>query len=291
MNWPQLSKYLFIGAAIFAFSCEKAPVEAPSGLAASTVVLAACDPEQYDLACMKDEKTATSDKLLDVLGGLKDEAIDLAADPVSDARQDEYGEASRTEIEREFPVIAGHPQQDMVQGMLLKLLRFREAPSDIDYNIYIVRSQMVNAFTVGGEIYITDALLKDVGSKDELACVIGHEIGHNELGHIAKQLKQTELAQGILGDETGATVAGFIGLLTIGFNQKNEAESDLYGIDLALGAGYDACRGIDFWQRMEANESEANELDNLMRSHPYSSKRAACYRSHIADFHHYACGE
>jgi predicted Zn-dependent protease len=148
---------------------------------------------------------------------------------------------------------------------------------------------MVNAFTLGGEIYVTNALLDEAESIDELACILGHEIGHNELDHVANKLKEVEIAQGIFGEEAGAAVATFVGLLTMGFNQHNEAEADLYGIDLALAAGYDACRGIDFWNRLKAQENEANDMENFFRSHPYSSRRSNCYHSHISIIHGYTC--
>ena len=98
-----------------------------------------------------------------------------------------------------------------------------------------------------------------------------------------------ELAQGILGEEAGAAFAGFVGLVTMGFNQVNEAQADLYGIDLALAGGYDACRGIDFWDRMQSHEGEVSEFDNFFRSHPYSSWRADCYRSHLSSLHQLSC--
>ncbi len=289
INGSHISKFLFLGLSLVVGCSKTQTTDSANGIADSKVNFTVCDPKDYKFECLKDDKTATSDGLLDLFGGVKDAVVEAAAKPVSDARQDEYGEGSRREIEQKYKVIADHSDHDMLQGIMLKLLKQREKATKIDYNIYVVHAQEVNAFTVGGEIYVTDALLQSAESKDELACVIGHEIGHNELGHIAKQLKATELAQGILGDEAGADVANFIGLLTIGFNQRSEAEADLYGIDLALSAGYDACRGIDFWKRMERMEGEANDLDNFMRSHPYSSKRANCYRSHIADFHHYTC--
>jgi predicted Zn-dependent protease len=289
INCPQFSKFLLL-MPLLLLGCDKVrDTLSTANDAESGVVFTVCDPKDYKLDCMKDEKTATSDNLLDVLGGMKDAVVTATADPISDARQDEYGEHSRTEIEKEFQVIQGHPEHEMLQGILRKLLQQRVHPSDIRYNIYVIRSEMVNAFTVGGEIYVTNSLLSSAESKDEIACVIGHEIGHNELGHIAKKLKEVELAQGILGEETGAAVANFIGLLTIGFNQRSEAESDLYGIDLALSAGYDACRGIDFWKRMAHLEGEANDVDNFTRSHPYSTRRANCYRTHIADYHKYTC--
>ncbi|MBK9453583.1 MAG: M48 family metallopeptidase [Bacteroidetes bacterium] len=288
-NWRNISKLLLGGMLLFATACENG--DAGKGVESQDDVATAllCDPATYDLECMKSEQTSTSDALLDAIGGIKKEIINVAGGDVPDERQDEYGDNSRKEIEREFPVIAGHPKLPLLNGLMRKLLKLRREPSEIGYNIYVVNSEMVNAFTLGGEIYVTNTLLDQAESIDELACIIGHEIGHNELGHIAEKLKEVELAQGILGEEAGAAFAGFVGLVTMGFNQVNEAQADLYGIDLALAGGYDACRGIDFWDRMQSHEGQVSEFDNFFRSHPYSSRRAECYRSHISTLHQLSC--
>lgn len=284
----RFSKFLFLCWAVL-LGCDRLQPTDGGDMAADGVVLTICDPETYELACIQDENTATSDGLIDVLGEMKDAVVGAAGEPVSAAREDEYGESSKAEITREFPIIEDHPEATMLKGIMRKLLKQRSDPSGIDYNIYVIRADVPNAFTLGGEIFVTNVLLEQAESKDELACVIGHEIGHNELGHIARKIQEQELAAKALGAETGAMVANIVGLLTIGFNQRLEAESDLYGIDLALSAGYDACRGIDFWKRLSTQEGPANDWDNFTRSHPYSSRRATCYRSHIADQHHYTC--
>jgi predicted Zn-dependent protease len=288
-NWRNISKLLLGGMLLFATACENGDAGKGSESQDDVATALLCDPKTYDLECMKSDQTSTSDALLDAIGGIKKEIINVAGGDVPDERQDEYGDNSRKEIEREFPVIAAHPKLPLLNGLMRKLLKLRAEPSKIGYNIYVVNSEMVNAFTLGGEIYVTNTLLDQAESIDELACIIGHEIGHNELGHIAEKLKEVELAQGILGEEAGAAFAGFVGLVTMGFNQVNEAQADLYGIDLALAGGYDACRGIDFWDRMQSHEGEVSEFDNFFRSHPYSSRRADCYRSHLSSLHQLSC--
>src|ERR1700682_4132866 len=58
------------------------------------------------------------------------------------------------------------------------------ARHDVPYNIKIIDSQDINAFTIGGGyIYINEGTLDFVQSDDELAGVMGHETGHNERRH------------------------------------------------------------------------------------------------------------
>ncbi|HEX2898206.1 MAG TPA: M48 family metallopeptidase [Bacteroidia bacterium] len=290
-NWRNISKLSAACLLLMAMSCGQEGNGANEGKKedAKADAILLCDPETYDLECMKDGNTSTSDEMIELLGSLKKGIVDAAGGEVPDERQDEYGDQSRKEIEREFRILKDHPKTALLNGLMRKLLQLRAEPSMIGYNIYVIESDMVNAFTLGGEIYVTNTLLQNAGSTDELACIIGHEIGHNELGHVADKLKEVELAQGILGNEAGAAFAGFVGLVTMGFNQVNEAQADLYGIDLALAGGYDACRGIDFWDRMQDLEGEENDFENFFRSHPYSARRAKCYRSHLSSLHKLTC--
>jgi predicted Zn-dependent protease len=284
-NWRNFSKLLVGGTLLFTVACENGGGDAGGDSQDDFATALLCDPTTYDLDCMKSDQTTASDGLLDVLGGIQKEVINVAGGDVTAERQDEYGDQGRQDILQQFPLMEGYPKMELLNGILRKLLKLRENPSEIDYNIFVVRSADVNAFTLGGEVYVTNALLETAESLDELACIIGHEIGHNELGHIANQIKQWEVTENLVGAE----IASAIKMATIGFNQQSEAEADLYGIDLALAAGYDACRGIDFWDRMQQREGEVNELDNFFRSHPYSDRRANCYRSHLSALHRLTC--
>ena len=100
---------------------------------------------------------------------------------------------------------------------------------------------------------------------------------------------ELKLAQKTFGDEAGKFATGLGSVIFASFNQKNEAEADLMGMDLAIFSGYNPCRGIDFWKRIKTHENPQNELDNLTRSHPYSEKREQCYRDHLFTYHKLNC--
>ncbi len=57
------------------------------------------------------------------------------------------------------------------------------------YVFTVIDNDDENAFCVAaGRIYIDLGMIKAVGSEDELAAVIGHEIGHDQFGHIPKTI-------------------------------------------------------------------------------------------------------
>ena len=176
-----------------------------------------------------------------------------------------------------------------VKGILNKLTPHIQNPKGFEYTIYVIKDEQINAFTVGGLIYVTSGMMGFVENDDELACVIGHEIAHNEQGHIAYNLKKHKISTGLFGDEMGSELAGLNRMFSQGFNQKKETESDFYGIGYAFRAGYKACESITVWKRMSESEDDFDQLSNIGRSHPYSSKRADCCRKHIKENYRETC--
>ena len=68
--------------------------------------------------------------------------------------------------------------------------------SYFDYQFAVVRDPRVNAFAVpGGYVYVNSGLLANVKNEDELAAVLGHEIGHVHAHHAAEDAEQQHLGE------------------------------------------------------------------------------------------------
>ncbi len=163
--------------------------------------------------------------------------------------------------------------------------------TELKYQIYLVSDPQINAWTVpGGKIYFTTGIMKFVESDDEIANIMGHEIGHNECRHTLKMLQRLAIAQtpqkalkDFFGIEVPINVETFVGLLSVGtmvFNQHEELESDRTGMQLSAHAGYNPIKGLDFWKRMSAKEKET-KFEKMFRSHPYSRARYDCGNTYL----------
>lgn len=119
--------------------------------------------------------------------------------------------------------------------------------SAFPFRFKVVASQRVNAFALpGGPIYITQGLLSRLKSDDQLAGVLGHELGHVVLRHsaqaIATNLRASALLWAIrrlLGQELAEWVGGAAALLHLKYSRDQELEADRFGHQLSCGAGYD----------------------------------------------------
>ena len=98
-------------------------------------------------------------------------------------------------------------------------------------------------------VHVTTGLMKILNTEDEIAGVLGHEIGHVKLGHYGQGVGRA-LAWNVAGILLGrigglggvaAQTAGQIGanLIESGFSREQEVEADDYGTELLKKAGYD----------------------------------------------------
>ena len=226
--------------------------------------------------------------LLNEASSLEAELIDMSGVTVTVSEEQEMGQEVYDLMKEEYSFVQGN-KLSRCTGIMNNLIPHIKNPKGFNYKIYVLKTDMINAFTAGGYIFVTTGIIDFSKSDSELACIIGHEIAHNERGHIQRNLKKHKFNQGLFGDFFGEMATGLSTMLTAPFNQKNETESDYYGIGYAYGAGYDACVSINLWKRMSEDESEFNHLENMMRTHPFSIKRSECCRSHIETNYNKTC--
>lgn len=146
---------------------------------------------------------------------------------------------------------------------------------DIDYKVFLIEDKAINAWTIlGGYIYFTTAIMDYAQSDDEIAFILGHEIGHNEHKHTHKHIQRNAPLTMLFGNKANI-ITNLWSKTTVAFNHHQELESDRVGIQLAQKIGYDPVKGLEFWKRRAQEESE-NRLAKLFRTHPYSSERYQC---------------
>jgi predicted Zn-dependent protease len=239
----------------------------------------------YSFACLDSTLSARPvnrklDKASDLIRDLA-----ISKKSITDSLQTAYGKEFHQQMtgkEGSFKLVNNPSVQKKLNTVLAELLAARENPSKIEYAIYLLQDTVINAFTFGGRIYITEAMLDKCKESDALLyAIVGHEIGHSEVGHIKTTIQELELSTQIFGDNTGATVFEIKKLLTASFNQKNELEADYYGINLTNKLGYDVCSAVSFWKEMASKENNYNQLEDFFRTHPFSELRAQCLTDHI----------
>ncbi|MBC7865971.1 MAG: M48 family metalloprotease [Gloeobacteraceae cyanobacterium ES-bin-316] len=201
---------------------------------------------------------------------------------VTDEDQMKYGDTFLIQAakDKNFVIDSSSELMPKLEKILNNLVEARIKPTGIRYKIYLLQdTTTINAYTVGGKVFITTAMIAKCTSDDQLYAIIGHEIGHNEKGHIKTSIKQLIASNRFFG-EWGESFVAIKRLLTGSFNRTNELEADYYGLDLSWKLGYDICAIRSFWDAMAKGE-ERNAINDFFNTHPYSDTRSKCLVSHI----------
>ena len=112
--------------------------------------------------------------------------------------------------------------------------RARTTPYQFRFNLLADRNT-VNAFALpGGQIFITEALLSRLKNADELAWVLGHEVGHVLARHSAEHLAKEQLTQSmvgavVIGSGGGYNTAQLAQLAGSMINMKHGRDDELEG--------------------------------------------------------------
>lgn len=128
-----------------------------------------------------------------------------------------------------------------------KLVAQSERP-ELPWTFRVLDDPTVNAFALpGGYVYVTRGLLVHLRSTDELAAVLGHEIGHVTARHGVVQLRKTRVAAASVGvlrvidpnlRHVGGIAAGTAGLVLLKHGREDEYEADGLGVRYTQRAGY-----------------------------------------------------
>ena len=152
------------------------------------------------------------------------------------------------------------------------------------FPVTLMKSDAINAWTDGNSINVTKAMMSFAKTDDELALIVGHELGHCTMAHM--RAKETNAMIGLVaGGIAGALLTGVTGVnmintmanegALIGMGAKSqgfETEADYVGTYYAARAGYDVTNAGDFWRRLASKHPDAIHAAALS-SHPSTAAR------------------
>ncbi len=206
----------------------------------------------------------------------KEQAISLTTE-----EEIAIGLQSAPQMAREYGGL--HPDErmqayvDMVGNKLVNSSVARDTPYQYDFHL-LADQNTVNAFALpGGQIFITYALLSKLENEDQLAGVLGHEIGHVLGRHSAERIANSEfwqtLAQGAsVGADAGGLVSGIGQNVLLGNGRGDELESDDLGVRFMIKAGYEPREMIDVMEILKA-AGGSNRVPEFQSTHPDPDNR------------------
>ena len=176
-----------------------------------------------------------------------------------------------------------HPDQnqqryiDAIGAKLVTSSLAKDTPYQYEFHL-LADNETINAFALpGGQIFITQALFSKLTSEDQLAGILGHEIGHVLGRHSAERIAETEFWQTIsqgasVGADAGEVVAGIGQNVLLGNGRDDELESDELGVKFMMDAGYNPYEMIEVMKILKA-AAGPNRLPEFKSTHPDPDNR------------------
>lgn len=161
---------------------------------------------------------------------------------------------------------------------LIDRLAFHWGDAPYDFRVEIDDSDVANAMALpGGLIIVTKGLLEQVESENELAFVLGHELGHfRNRDHIRA------LGRGIVlsmffaatmgGDESGLGIR--VADMTLrGFSRKQESSADEFGLELVYTHYGHVNEAWRLFERWDDSGSSLPGVASYTSTHPNPGDR------------------
>jgi Zn-dependent protease with chaperone function len=207
--------------------------------------------------------------------------------------------------------------KEITNRLVAEAVRFRPDAANWHWEVQVIEDpKTVNAFCMaGGKMGIYTGFWEKLNaSDDEVAAVMGHEIGHALASHTREKMS-VGMAAGVGAtvlaallssrtntsfDTNRAALSGAAGLaVTLPNSREAENEADQIGIELSARAGFDPRAAVTLWEKMakqggapveflSTHPSPANRAQRLnelvAKVDPYYQGTKTAVRSDIPDF-------
>lgn len=205
----------------------------------------------------------------------------------------EMGRSAFSEMKSEMPTVADGSDQAVyvrcVTDAIVEVLRPEQVRGLAiqEWEVEVFQDDSANAFALpGGKIGVHTGLLRVAGNQDQLATVVGHEIGHVLARHGNARVSNSQLAQSGLaiasvfmgGDpQTQQQLMGLLGLgvqvgVLMPFSRAHESEADEIGLELMARAGFDPREAVSLWQNM-SQAAGGQAPPEFLSTHPSHGTR------------------
>ena len=187
--------------------------------------------------------------------------------------------------------------QAYVASVGKKLAAVSDSP-DLPYEFVVLNNGVPNAWALpGGKIAINRGLLIELDDEAELAAVLGHEVVHAAARHSAAQMTRGTLvgitaqlatiASASYGYGDLGNMASQMGGAAVmaKYGRDDELESDYYGMQYMVLAGYDPEAAVDLQETFVrlSNNRQQDFISGLFASHPPSQSRVEANREHASE--------
>lgn len=209
-----------------------------------------------------------------------------------DSQMTAMGIAAFSELKSNKPVSSDHRAAGYVRCVAGAVTAALPRPGSVRaWEVTLFEDDSANAFALpGGKIGVHTGLLEVARGQDQLAAVIGHEVGHVLAKHANERMSTSTLAEiglAAIDSSTGLShqAMSLLGLgaqvgVLLPYSRAHETEADLIGMDLMARAGFDPGEAIKLWKNM-AHDRDGAPPPAFLSTHPADQTRINSLRRRL----------
>jgi predicted Zn-dependent protease len=202
-----------------------------------------------------------------------------------------------TETKAQTPISKDAAANARLQRIGSKIASVANVPN-ASWEFVVFDSKELNAFCLpGGKVGFYKGLMDFAENDDQIAAVIGHEVGHVVLRHAALRAGQ-ETATGLALQGVGAAVGSQVKMssdalnmvmaaagagaqvgILLPFSRQNETDADRQGVEYMHATGYNTKQAVRLWEKMGA--ASTSRPQEWMSTHPNPESRVADLKAYI----------
>jgi len=148
------------------------------------------------------------------------------------------------------------------------------------FRFNVLSSEEINAFALpDGSIYITAGLLNQMESDDQVAGILGHELGHVVLRHTARAFESAAkgdillwaLGNLVSSELTNDIASGLNILFQLSFSRDQESKADAFGYVLTCASNFDPTGLKEVFELFQ--QLDPGTTPEFLRTHPIAGRR------------------
>jgi beta-barrel assembly-enhancing protease len=221
-------------------------------------------------------------------------AATTAGCAISTQQEVQMGTEYSQQINAQLPIVKDPEVVRYINVLGDSIARLADS-RNLDWQFFVVNASEVNAFAVpGGYVYVNRGVIERAQKMDQLAGVIGHEIGHVIRRHSVKQMEQAQGANigvtlacvltSVCNNQAAAAAINVGGsALFAKFSRNDEAEADEEGVKNVVRAGIDP-HGLPEMFRILLDERQRSpsSVESWFATHPLEEDRIQATEAQIA---------
>lgn len=196
---------------------------------------------------------------------------------VSIEQEEELGNTLKDVMIDQYKLVEDNLADSAIQVIKTRLVSAIDS-TPYRYEIKIIKSEQINAFTMpGGNIYIFSGLIKAAESPEEVAAVLAHEIGHAEKRHVVTRLindmSTTAILSIITGGDPSVVAEVLRSIAGNKFNREQEMEADKFALQLLEDSQLPPKALARFFERLNDKDFDYSEDLEILMTHPHNNRR------------------